>query len=86
MTTNYYIPLENIDGNLVVLPPEEAKHAGQVLRKRVGDTITAVDGAGGWYAIELTEIAKRRVAGQIMETKREVGEPVFSLTIGLGLL
>ncbi len=86
MTTNYFIPPENIQGNHVVLPADEAKHAGQVLRKRVGDTITAVDGAGGWYAIELTEVAKRHVAGEIKETKQEVGEPAFELTIGLGLL
>ncbi|MEM8487429.1 MAG: RsmE family RNA methyltransferase [Bacteroidota bacterium] len=86
MTTNYYIPPEQISGSYVVLPAEEAKHAGQVLRKRVGDVITAVDGVGGWYAVELTKVEKRRVAGMIRETKREVGEPEFQLTVGLGLL
>lgn len=86
MTTNYYIPPEQIEGNRVVLTPEEAKHAAQVLRKRVGDRITAVDGAGGWYEIVLKEVTKRHVAGEIKGTKREVGEPEFKLAIGLGLL
>ena len=86
MTTNYYIPPAQINGNRVVLPADEAKHAAQVLRKRAGDRITAVDGVGGWYGIELTEVTKRYVAGEIQETKREVGEPAFKLAIGLGLL
>lgn len=37
----------------------EARHAFQVLRKRVGDRLDLVDGKGGWYSAEVTDISKR---------------------------
>ena len=35
---------------LVELPETEARHAVQVLRKRVGDVLQLVDGKGGWFS------------------------------------
>lgn len=37
----------------------EARHAFQVLRKRVGDVLDLVDGKGGWYKASVKSISKR---------------------------
>ena len=37
----------------------EAKHAFQVLRKKVGDELRLVDGRGGWFRAEVAAISKR---------------------------
>lgn len=49
----------------------EAKHAFQVLRKRVGDTIDLVDGKGGWYQADVTEISKRSCFIDVREIRQE---------------
>lgn len=42
-----------------ILREEEARHAFQVLRKRVGDQLDLVDGRGGWYTATVSVISKR---------------------------
>ncbi|HMB92441.1 MAG TPA: RsmE family RNA methyltransferase [Rhodothermales bacterium] len=87
MTTSFYAPLENIrDQAYVVLPDDEAAHAARVLRKQAGDEIIVVDGEGGWYRVRLDQVGKRKASGVIVEARREVGEPGYSLRIGLALL
>ena len=66
----------------VQLPADEARHALRVLRKREGDEICLVDGEGGWYRARLESGGRAR----ILEAKREVGEPTYRLSIGVGLL
>ena len=86
MTTTFFIPPERIQGDLVELPADEVRHVVQVLRGRRGDEIVAVDGEGGWYRIQLKDVGKKHAIGEIVERKRDVGEPSFHLTIGIGLL
>lgn len=87
MTTSFYAPPENIrEQAYVVLPDDEAAHAARVLRKQVGDEIVVVDGEGGWYRVRLDQVGKRNVSGLVVETRREVGEPGYTLRIGLALL
>lgn len=87
MTTSFYAPPENIrDQAYVVLPDDEAAHAARVLRKQVGDEITVVDGEGGWYRVRLDQVGKRSVSGVVVEARRGVGEPGYTLRIGLALL
>lgn len=42
-----------------VLREEEARHAFQVLRKRVGDELDLVDGKGQWYKARVDSISRR---------------------------
>lgn len=86
MTTLYYLPADRIAGDRANLPEDEARHAVQVLRHREGDQIQAVDGSGGWYRIELTHVSRGEAVGQILERRREVGEPSVSLTVCMALL
>ncbi|HET6568072.1 MAG TPA: RsmE family RNA methyltransferase [Rhodothermales bacterium] len=86
MTTSYYVPPENVRGNVLLLPEEEAHHAARVLRARPGDEIVAVDGQGGWYRAEVDQADKRSVSARIVERRSGVGEPPYELTIGLAVL
>lgn len=69
-----------------MLPPEEARHAVRVLRKRAGEEIVVVDGVGGWYRVRLDRVGEEKAAGTVLETRRDVGEPLYHLTMGLGLI
>ncbi len=42
-------------GNKVVMPPEEVKHAIRVLRKKAGDPIIGIDGSGQFIRANLTD-------------------------------
>ena len=87
ITTSFYAPPSAFrEPDYAELPEEEAAHAVQVLRKRPGDEIVVVDGDGGWYRVRLDQLDRRKAAGEILERRREVGEPGYDLSIGLSLL
>lgn len=86
MTTSFYVPSERISGTRFSLSDEEARHASRVLRLAPGDEIVLVDGAGGWYGAVIDYTDKRSVGGHILETRREVGEPDYELTIAMALV
>lgn len=86
MTTQFYVPPDNIRDGRVVLPEEEARHAARSLRKEVGDTIWVVDGAGRRYRVRLNHVSPEQVVGTVVDTQEDAGEPPYRLTLGLGLL
>ncbi len=86
MTTAFYAPPSCMHGERVILPDDEARHAVRVLRKRPGDEVIVVDGAGGWHRVRLDQVGDERAAGTVLETRREVGEPAYQLSIGFGLI
>lgn len=49
----------NIKGDTAILGEEESRHCAKVLRKKVGDTIHFIDGKGGWYTGNITDLNKR---------------------------
>lgn len=49
-----------VDQNFAYLNDEEAHHCTKVLRKKIGDQIICIDGRGGWYEGELSEIQKNK--------------------------
>ncbi|MDZ4699850.1 MAG: RsmE family RNA methyltransferase [Rhodothermales bacterium] len=86
MTTYFYTPPDRVHGDRLTLPPDEALHAFRVVRRRTGDEIVVVDGAGGWYRVVIDGIDAHQVAGRIVERREEVGEPAFRLRVGMALL
>ena len=65
----FYVP--DISEGHFELPAEEARHAVQVLRKRVGDQLDIVDGRGGWYQAEITATGKRNCTVSVTLLRRE---------------
>ena len=70
----YYIdPSDAPDGDgMIALTGDEARHAAQVARVRVGETVDLVDGQGRRLAGEVTAVARDRVDVRIDHVTTEV--------------
>jgi len=66
-----------------VLPEEESQHAVKVLRMQVGDTLTVVDGAGGFYKARITNPHPKHCAFEITDTILEYGKRNYRLHIAI---
>ncbi len=73
---------KNIQDNIAMLAEEEARHAMQVLRKRVGDELDLIDGAGSFYRGEIIEGNKKQCLIKITE-KRFLERSGPKLTIAI---
>jgi len=77
----FYVP--DISGQIVELPPEEARHAVQVMRKKEGEEIMLVDGLGHWHRLRIVEAGKKRCRGRILETLEPENKRPFHLHIAI---
>lgn len=84
MTTVFYAPPSAFQGDRVVLPEAEARHATKVLRLRAGAEIVVVDGQGGRFEVALTHTAIGAAEGRVTAATQEA--PPAPLTLALGLL
>lgn len=72
----FHLPVIPEVGEVVALPPEEARHAATVLRLRAGDELTLLDGAGTVAAAEVAELGGGRRPDMVCRiVKREVLSP-----------
>jgi len=76
----FYVP-SLVSGN--VLPEEESQHAVKVLRLQAGDSITVVDGAGGFYKARITIPHPKHCTFEITETLLEYGKRDYHLHIAI---
>lgn len=80
----FYAPPEQIYAGQIELAGQEAKHASKVMRYRVGDAITIVDGKGGWYDCEIRQINKNIVTAGLISSRRvKAQSPETVLAMGL---
>ena len=82
----YYVSPRNVRKDHVVLTDDEVHHLSRVKRHKKGDHVWAVDGEGGAYEIELTEISVTRALGMIRQTRRRVGESLSELTLAQAMI
>ena len=73
----------NITGNTALLEGEEAKHCAQVLRMRMGEELTVVDGQGGYFKGALAAIGKRECMVDIRETHLEYGKRPYRVHLAV---
>lgn len=73
---------KNINGEFASFDEVESRHAVQVLRKKVGDPLTFVDGAGGWYEGQIEEAAKKKMVVKIKD-KKIFQQPDFRLHLAI---
>jgi len=57
---------KNINDNIAVFSQEDARHI-QVLRKKIGDQLSFVDGVGGMYTGEIIDIGKKQCTLSIIQ-------------------
>lgn len=65
----FFLESEQVSDKLE-LTGREAKHAAQVLRLRVGDLCSVLNGAGGEFSCEVAQLSKHRVDLRVLEQKR----------------
>ncbi len=73
----------DIEGDLARLKEEEARHCVQVLRKKQGDQINFIDGAGGFYLAEIMEAHKKECLLKIEMKEENFGKRPFYLHIAI---
>jgi len=81
----YYSPHPPSDGMLTITGAE-ARHIARVMRHEVGSVIGVVDGAGGEYEVELTEVKAERVSGRVVSTATGSREPKHRVAIAQAVL
>ena len=77
----FYIPPNQITGDIVEFKGQELKHLVIVARKKLHDIVQVVDGRGNVYTIQLNHITKTSATGVIQKRSRYSGEPNFQLTL-----
>lgn len=58
---NFTFYSNSVSDSEVILHDQEASHASQVLRKKVGDHIHVIDGLGGLYSCQISSIQKKEI-------------------------
>lgn len=77
----FFVP--DLQAGIRDLPAEEARHAVQVLRRRVGDVLDLVDGRGGWYRGRITVAEKRRCEIEVSPFRQEPQRQPYQLTMAV---
>jgi 16S rRNA (uracil1498-N3)-methyltransferase len=66
---------QNIQGDTAILGEEESRHCVRVLRKKTGDTIHFIDGKGGLYTGQITDLNKKdcwiKITNKVQQTERD---------------
>ena len=74
---------KNINGDKASLDEVEARHCMQVLRKKPGDQIQLIDGAGGFYEAEILEGGKKHCLLKILNKQEEFEKRAYKLNIAI---
>jgi len=83
---HFFVPPENIQGQLAYIVGDEFHHCCRVLRKQTGDHIIIFDGAGHAYRSVLTQIEKNRAAVQVIEEISAITPFKRNISLGFGLV
>ncbi len=82
----FYIAPENISHNKIVISGEELHRLKNVMRRKIGDTIFATDGAGFRYNMKITEITKAQINAEILDKVYIQRTDVVNLELAFVLL
>ena len=83
---HFYVLPDNVDRDFFMLTGDEFHHAVHVLRKTVGESLTAVDGKGVLYTGILDHIEGEQAFVQIQDRSLRVGEPQLYIILAQALL
>ncbi|RME97245.1 MAG: 16S rRNA (uracil(1498)-N(3))-methyltransferase [Chloroflexi bacterium] len=79
MSHRFFIPASCITPPTVTLPADAARQVRTVLRMRPGQIIMALDNSGMEFQVELTQVDKAAVCGQIVARQPAPAEPTVQL-------
>lgn len=73
----------DIEGDLVRLDQEESCHCVRVLRHRVGDEVSVIDGRGNLYSCRLIDADQKAAVARIESRTPGFGAHPYNLTIAV---
>lgn len=77
----FYTP--DINGKTYTLSEEESSHCNKVLRLKQGDRVNLIDGVGGLYTAEISEVTKKAVRLTVLDKQIEFGKRNHHLHIAI---
>ena len=77
----FYSP--NTDNQICMLDVEESTHCIKVLRHKVGDEISIIDGTGALYTTRIIEGSNKGVTAEIISTVLDFGKHNYHLTMAV---
>lgn len=77
--------VDSIDGDVVILDGEAARHIGKSLRMKVGDMLTLTNGDGNDYGCQIEEVTKDTVSLKVCYKQASDSEPSCKVTIYQGV-
>jgi 16S rRNA (uracil1498-N3)-methyltransferase len=82
---HFFLPPQLLTGDTVEFPAETARQVALVLRLAPGARVTALDGLGYAYEVELVQVGRAGVSGRVLEKRPAGGEARTRLTLYLAL-
>ena len=81
----FYVRPDQVSEHRFQLGPEEARHAGKVMRFSVGDTIFATDGTGQLLTGKVLSISKKALQAELVSVEQKPA-PSPRITLALGMI
>jgi len=82
----FFVSPESVTPHTISITGDLVPHIKDSLRVAIGETLWFSDGQGTRYRVELSDVSKRAVIGQILETIQEPAHVVPRLILGQSLL
>jgi len=82
----FYAPPSRITGSELVIEGNEFRHLVHVLRRKQGDEIQVVDGAGGEYVAVIGTLTRTAARCSILRRRPGLDESPVPLDLGVGIL
>ncbi len=80
----FFIDPAQVTGDRIIITGDDLRHIRTVLRKRPGDLLTLLDGAGGEYAAEIRELRRDELEASVIgKQEHELTGPRIILGQGL---
>lgn len=77
----FFVPSQNIEGDIITITGDDARHIARALRMAEGDSITVCDMHGGEHLCRLTRIRDEACECAVLESRAGENEPPFPITL-----
>jgi len=79
--SRFFIEKDNIYQDEIIITGEDYNHIKNVLRYRVGDTLTLCDGEGSDFNVSISAFDTNRVITTVLDRQKNKTEPFIDITL-----
>ena len=83
--SKFFIPRGNIFEDKLIINGEDVNHIIKVLRFECGNVLTCCDGMGNDYSVKISDISKKEIVCDIIETNKAETEANIKVTLIQGI-